>query len=56
MRVPGLDPGIDPRIHVFGATTRTWMAGTSPGDEPGHDDEVDEAARLWEEVAVSFAF
>ena len=23
MRVPGLDPGIDPRIHVFGATTKT---------------------------------
>jgi hypothetical protein len=23
---------------------------------PGHDDEVGEAARLWEQRAVSFAF
>jgi drug/metabolite transporter (DMT)-like permease len=22
--------GLDPRIHVFGATTKSWMAGTSP--------------------------
>jgi microcompartment protein CcmK/EutM len=30
MRVPGLDPGIDPRIHVLLAGGKTWMAGTSP--------------------------
>ena len=22
--------GLDPRIHVFGATDKAWMAGTSP--------------------------
>ena len=30
MRVPGLDPGIVPRIHVFPAAAKAWMAGTSP--------------------------
>jgi hypothetical protein len=25
-------------IDVFGATKKTWMAGTSP-DKPGHDDK-----------------
>ena len=54
MRVPGLDPGIDPRIHVF-APGKAWIAGSSL-TKPGHDDEVDEAARLWEQRAVSFAF
>jgi tripartite-type tricarboxylate transporter receptor subunit TctC len=28
--VPGLDPGIVPRIHVFPAAATAWMAGTSP--------------------------
>jgi hypothetical protein len=28
MRVPGLDPGIDPRIHVL-VPAKAWMAGTS---------------------------
>src|SRR5215467_343349 len=23
-------PGLDPGIHVFGATRKAWMAGTSP--------------------------
>jgi hypothetical protein len=33
MAVPGLDPGIDPAIHVFAALEgrKTWMPGTRPG-------------------------
>jgi hypothetical protein len=29
-------PGLVPGIHVFLATSKTWMAGTSL-EEPGHD-------------------
>ncbi len=29
--------GLVPRIHVFRAAAKAWMAGTSP-DKPGHDD------------------
>ena len=32
MAVPGLDPGIDPAIHVFLAAReeKTWMSGMTP--------------------------
>ena len=26
----GLAPGLAPRIHVFSAAAKTWMAGPSP--------------------------
>jgi hypothetical protein len=33
----GLVPGLVPRIHVFRAAAKVWMAGTSL-DNPGHDE------------------
>jgi hypothetical protein len=47
MRVPGLDPGMDPRIYVFRAAVKAWMwpwvpdlraAGERAGvARPGHE-------------------
>src|SRR4029077_3531761 len=33
--LPTVMRGLDPRIHVFGATTKTWMGGGGPGGARG---------------------
>jgi hypothetical protein len=35
MRVPGLDPGINPRIQAQSSMQGVWMAGSIPGLNPG---------------------